>query len=64
MADVINLRRIRKGLARIKAEADAAQNRAKFGQTKAARVETTTAHKRTEALLRGAKRDKPPPKAD
>ena len=63
MADVINLRRVRKGLARKVAEAEAAQNRAKFGQTKAARAACTTAHKRAEALLSGAKRDKPAPEA-
>ncbi|WP_029003144.1 DUF4169 family protein [Azorhizobium doebereinerae] len=48
MGDVVNLNRARKSRARTKAQADAAENRVRFGRTKAER-EAQTAQKRLMA---------------
>ena len=57
MADVINLRMARKARTRSGAEAQAAANRAKFGQTKAEKTRTTQDAARAARLLDGAKRE-------
>lgn len=38
MGELVNLRRVRKSVARSKAETEAAENRCKFGRTKAERA--------------------------
>jgi hypothetical protein len=57
MAPIVNLRTARKARARTQAEADAAANRAKFGQTKAERERTRIEAKRTARAIDGARRD-------
>lgn len=57
MADIINLRQARKARARDAAEASAAANRAKFGQTKAEREMEEVETARRDRALDHAKRD-------
>lgn len=57
MAQIINLRQARKAQKRQQAEAAAANNRAKFGQTKAQRTAQAAESERTMRLLDGAKRE-------
>ena len=45
MAEIINLRRVRKAKARAEAEAEAEANRAKFGRTKAEREQEAAQEK-------------------
>ena len=56
MADIVNLRRARKEKARVEKEAQAAENRVKFGRTKAekrrAEAEARLAERRIEAHRR------------
>ncbi len=57
MGEIINLNRARKGKAKIQARSAAAENRAKFGRTKA---EKAAAERERDAVARtidGAKRD-------
>ena len=57
MADVVNLRMVRKAKRRVEAEDAATQNRTKFGQNKTERTKIaaeTASYKRT---LDGAKRE-------
>lgn len=57
MAEIINLRLARKARKRVAAEATAAANRARFGDSKAAtRIERDAAERR-ERLLDGARRE-------
>ena len=56
MAEIINLRRARKTRARDAASAEAAGNRALFGQTKPARAAQTAEAARLARALDGAKR--------
>ncbi|MFN3819716.1 DUF4169 family protein [Blastomonas sp.] len=58
MAEIINLRQARKAQKRKEAEATAAANRAKFGQTKAERTTQATESARAARLLDGARREK------
>lgn len=58
MAEIINLRQARKAQKRKEAEATAAANRAKFGQTKAGRTTQATESARAARLLDGARREK------
>ena len=55
MAEIINLRTARKARARQNAERDAANNRAKFGQTKAEKQRQRADAERFGRLLDGAK---------
>jgi hypothetical protein len=55
MADVINLRRIRKAKARADAAQSASENRAKHGATKAARETQASDAARAQRLLDQAK---------
>lgn len=57
MAEIVNLRRARKQQARREAEAQAAANRAKFGEGKTARIERRAETVRAAAELDGKKRD-------
>lgn len=57
MAEIINLRMARKAHARTSAEKQAAENRAKFGQTKAAKTQQKAEADRQARTLDGAKRE-------
>lgn len=57
MAEIVNLNKARKALARAATEAKAAVNRAKHGRTKAEKAHDRAAEARRQALLDGAKRD-------
>ena len=59
MAEIINLRRARKGKAREEASAKAAENRARFGKTKAERVKEAVEAERATKALDGHKREEP-----
>ena len=56
MAEIINLRRARKGKVREEAEAKAAENRARFGKTKAERMKESIETERVAKTLDGHKR--------
>lgn len=53
MAEIVNLRRVRKQRARADAEAKAQQNRIDFGRSKSERSATQTEHDRTARQLEG-----------
>lgn len=55
MADVVNLRRLRKQKARAEKDKDAAANRAKFGRTKAEKNTSAVEARQGAALLDQAK---------
>ena len=57
MAEIVNLNRVRKAKARDAAETKAAENRAKYGQTKAARARLAAEKAKLRALIDGAKRE-------
>lgn len=57
MAEIINLRLARKARARTEAERQAAENRAKFGRTKAERAVQSADADRQARTLDGAKRE-------
>ena len=57
MAEIVNLNRVRKAKARDAAEAQAAENRAKYGQTKAERARLTAEKAKLRAVTDGAKKD-------
>ncbi|WP_296676693.1 DUF4169 family protein [Novosphingobium sp.] len=57
MADVINLRQVRKAKARMAAADTAAQNRARHGRSKAERASQNAQADRAARLLDGAKRE-------
>ncbi|OJY63521.1 MAG: DUF4169 domain-containing protein [Sphingobium sp. 66-54] len=57
MAEIVNLRMARKARARTEAEQKAAQNRAKFGRTRAEKAAERTEAERTARALDGARRD-------
>jgi len=59
MADIVNLRMARKAKDRNAAEASAAANRAKFGQTRAEKQRTVQEKERATRLLEGARRKEP-----
>ena len=56
MAEIVNLNRVRKAKARDAAEAQAAENRAKYGQTKAERARLTAEKAKLRAATDGAKK--------
>lgn len=58
MAEVINLRQIRKAKARSEKEAAAEENRVRFGQTKAEKACRRLEDEQKAALLDGHKRDR------
>jgi len=57
MAEIVNLNRVRKAKARDAAETKAAENRAKYGQTKAERARLASEKAKLRALIDGAKRE-------
>ena len=57
MAEIVNLNRVRKTKAREAAEAKAAENRAKHGQTKAERTRLASEKAKLRALTDGAKKE-------
>jgi len=57
MAEIINLRLARKARARTKAEEQAAENRAKFGRSKAEKTIQQAEADRQARTLDGAKRE-------
>tara|TARA_R110002020_G_scaffold458436_1_gene675877 strand:- start:354 stop:548 length:195 start_codon:yes stop_codon:yes gene_type:complete len=59
MGDVINLRTIRKQRSRDEKERVAAENRSRFGRGKLERTRERAEHKRNEAVLDGARIDRP-----
>ena len=59
MGDIVNLRQVRKRAARKDREAEAAANRAKFGQTKAERAVKQREAEKLRKTLDGAKHDAP-----
>ncbi len=63
MGDVINLRQARKAKARNDKDRLADANRAKFGRTKAERLESQAEEARRTRSLEGARREKDGPEA-
>jgi hypothetical protein len=57
MAEIVNLNRVRKTKARDAAEAQAAENRAKYGQTKAERARLAAEKAKLRAVTDGAKKE-------
>ena len=57
MAEIVNLNRARKVKARDAAEAKAAENRAKYGQTKAERARLAAEKAKLRAVTDGAKKE-------
>ena len=57
MAEIINLRRIRKQKARADKEEQAAQNRALFGRTKAEKLKQAAEKAQADKHIDGHKRD-------
>lgn len=58
MAEIINLRQVRKAVKRKQGEALAAANRVKFGRSKAERLGQASEQERAARLLDGAKRER------
>lgn len=58
MAEIINLRMVRKAKARATAQASAEANRAKYGRTKAERKATEREEEVRARLLDGARRER------
>jgi len=59
MAEIVNLRQMKKRRAREAAAADAKQNRVRHGRTAAEKANDRRGEERRKALLDGARRDKP-----
>ncbi len=57
MAEIVNLRRARKGKARLEKDARAADNRVRFGRTKAEKRESEAESRRADQELDGKKID-------
>lgn len=57
MAEIVNLKHARKMKAREAAEAKAAENRAKYGQTKAERARLAADKAKLRAVIDGAKKE-------
>ena len=57
MAEIVNLNRVRKIRAREAAETKAAENRAKYGQTKAERARLSAEKAKLRAVTDGAKKE-------
>jgi Domain of unknown function (DUF4169) len=57
MAEIVNLNRVRKAKARGAAEVQAAENRAKYGQTKAERARLASEKTKLRAVIDGAKKE-------
>lgn len=59
MAEIINLRRARKGRERAEASARAAENRARHGRSKSERLAADATREQLDRALDGARRDDP-----
>ncbi len=59
MAEIINLRNARKQKARVAKDAQAAQNRVLFGQTKAEKLRQAAEKALAEKRIEGHKKDEP-----
>ncbi|WP_338664282.1 DUF4169 family protein [Pararoseomonas sp. SCSIO 73927] len=59
MAEIVNLNRARKARDRAAAETEAAANRAAHGRTRAERAKDAEAKAKRDALLDGARLEKP-----
>jgi hypothetical protein len=57
MAEIVNLNRVRKAKARDAADAKAAENRAKYGQTKAERARLAAEKAKLRAVIDGAEKE-------
>lgn len=57
MAEIVNLKRVRKAKARSEADAKAAENRAQYGQTKAERARVAAEKAKLRAVIEGAKKE-------
>lgn len=57
MSEIVNLNKARKARARIEARAGAAENRIRFGRTKAEKAGAKAESARAERRLDGAKRE-------
>lgn len=57
MAEIINLRNLRKAKSRRQKQAEAAENRVRFGRTKAEKRESTVEQKRSEKTLNDKRLD-------
>jgi hypothetical protein len=57
MAEIVNLKRVRKARARSEADAKAAENRAHYGQTKAERARLAAEKATLRAVIEGAKKE-------
>ena len=57
MAEIVNLKRARKAKARDAAAAKAAENRARYGQTKAERARLAAEKAKLRAVIDGAKKE-------
>ena len=57
MAEIVNLNRVRKAKARDAAETKAAENRAKYGQTKTERARLASEKAKLRAVMDGAKKE-------
>lgn len=64
MADLINLNKARKAKARADAERQAAENRIRFGRTRAQRQADTAAAEDAARKLDALRREPPPPADD
>jgi hypothetical protein len=59
MGEIVNLNRVRKAKAKIERQAQAAENRVKFGRTKAEKQKSRAEDEAAARLLEGHKLDKP-----
>lgn len=59
MAEIINLRNVRKQKARVDKDSQAAQNRVLFGRTKAEKLKQAAEKAQADKHIDGHKKDKP-----
>lgn len=64
MAEIVNLRRVKKQRARAEAAGQAAENRARHGRNKAEKARDAADAARRDAGLDGARLDRPAPGKD
>ena len=58
MGEIVNLRRVKKRLAKVRAEVDAAENRVRFGRTKGEKSADAREKVRLESAVDGAQLDR------
>lgn len=64
MSELVNLRRVRKAKARAAAADQAAENRARFGLSRAERAKTVATQELEDRRLSGHRRDREPDAGD